>query len=177
MKIFADGSGNLICVLRREAPWPEPAAFAEMVEFDEETNGHIVQAIDSSWQNSRLSGGVFSHTGVVMAVNPPGPVWLDRLDEADAKTSFRSLPNWATYTSAQAESAIKDAIFNGQTQAQVESAITSAITAAPNTIAGVKTVMNSLFIQAATQIIATRDILVVMAKMLVWLRTIVIRRA
>lgn len=95
---------------------------------------------------------------------------------ARARAQFDALPDWATYTADEATAAITNAIFGGQTQAQVETAITNAITNAPNTTAGVKTVMNTLFIQAADQIITMRGILVIMGKMLVWLRDIVIGR-
>lgn len=96
------------------------------------------------------------------------------VEKASAPTRFKALPDWSTYTIEQATAAITSAIFNGQSQADVEAAITTAITNAPNTIAGVKTVMGQLFIQAADQIIAIRSILVAMGKMLVWLRNIVL---
>lgn len=97
-------------------------------------------------------------------------------EKARSKASFNNLPNWATFTADEAETSITNAIFNGQTQAQVEAAITAAITGAPNTVAGVKTVMNTLFIQAADQIIAIRGILIIFGKILVWLRNIVLNK-
>lgn len=96
------------------------------------------------------------------------------VEKASAPTRFKALPDWSTYTIDQATAAITAAIFSGQSQAEVEAAITTAITNAPNTIAGVKTVMGQLFIQAADQIIAIRGILIVMGKMIVWLRDVIL---
>ena len=96
------------------------------------------------------------------------------IERAGAIVNLNNLPNWASYTATQAESAITNSIFSGQTQAQVESSITTAITNAPATIAGLKTVMNTLFIQAADNIISIRGILVIFGRILVWLRDIVL---
>lgn len=128
-----------------------------------------------SFANGQTSGdAVAEYTQSLTA--PEETIFNALMLRARARSQFGTLPDWASYTADEATAAINNAIFSGQTQAQVEAAITNAITNAPNTTAGVKTAMNTLFIQAADQIITMRGILIVMGKMLVWLRDIVIGR-
>ena len=67
-----------------------PDGCTETLEFDPETNPQIVAALTGQvhgvlWQDIRLSGGVLSHKGTPVTVNPPGPAWLARVDAEDAK--------------------------------------------------------------------------------------------
>jgi hypothetical protein len=84
-----------------------------------------------------------------------------------AANNFNNLPNWSTWTAAEAETNITNLIFNGNTQAQQE-AVANAL---PFTQAG----MRQGFVNAVDNIIAIRSILVQMAKAIVYIRDYIIK--
>lgn len=76
--------------------------------------------------------------------------------------AFTDLPEWATYTTAEAVDAIHNAIFAGATLATVN----AQIDALPATIAGMRTGLKAV----VAEIITERGILEKMAKVVVYLR-------
>lgn len=75
---------------------------------------------------------------------------------------FDGLPEWAAYTTSEAVAAIHAAILGGDTLAQAQ----AKVDALPATIAGMKTGLKS----AAAEIVAIRNILEKMSKIIVYLR-------
>lgn len=76
--------------------------------------------------------------------------------------AFSDLPEWATYTTAEAVDTIHNAILAGDTLAQAQ----AKIDALPNSFAGMKTGLKS----AAAEIVTVRNLLEKMAKAIVYLR-------
>ena len=90
MRIYADLAGCLLCAQRDGDGIQAPAVYAESLDIDPATNAEIVAALTGQlhgvlWQDIRLSGGVLSHKGTSVVVNPPGPARLARVDAEDAK--------------------------------------------------------------------------------------------
>lgn len=102
-------------------------------------------------------------------------VFLSLINYCSSLSNFNSLPNWTSWTAEEAETNITNSIFSGAAATTVKNNIASQITAAPNTIAGVKTVMNDLFGQTADAIITIRSLLVNMGKAIIYLRNILIK--
>jgi hypothetical protein len=84
-----------------------------------------------------------------------------------AKREFLSLPEWSTWTSTEATTAIQERILTGQTKEQVNSWVDSNVT----NIATAKTGLKLL----AGAIIDIRVIVILMAKLIILLRDVVIR--
>lgn len=95
--------------------------------------------------------------------------WLADQPVRDAQTlilqqaaDFTDLPEWATYTTAEAVTAIHNAIGNGNTLAVMKTQIDNL----PNTVAGMKTGLKAV----ADDVVAIRGLLEKMAKVIVYLR-------
>lgn len=81
-KIYADATGFIVRVLDRpelekQYPDPPPEA-AAMLEFDEDTNGHILDAIRQNYNGVRLVGGKVTQNGQEMVVNAEGTRKVER---------------------------------------------------------------------------------------------------
>lgn len=101
----------------------------------------------------------------------PLPPTVDEEDEAaaaQAKADFRSLPNYATFTPDEAESAVVAAVLGGQSKAELD----AEIDALPNSVAGMKTGLKQL----AGGVVDLRAVLGKVARMVTYLRVIVVRR-
>jgi hypothetical protein len=83
-----------------------------------------------------------------------------------APSAFRALPNWSTWTPAQAEEYISTSILSGSTQVQIDAWIDSTVT----NLAGARTA----FKQLAGSLIATRIILINVAKAILFLRDLLV---
>jgi len=92
----------------------------------------------------------------------------ERVKHETAHLDIESLPNWATWTPAQARDYVKTNVLNGQTIAQVEAWIDANV----STIAQARTALKLI----ATNIIALREILSVVAQAVLLLRDIVLKR-
>lgn len=75
---------------------------------------------------------------------------------------FTDVPEWATYTTTEAVAAVHNAIEAGKTLAQIQAQVAGL----PITFIGMKQGLNNV----AVDIVAIRDILEKMAKLLVYLR-------
>lgn len=76
--------------------------------------------------------------------------------------AFTDLPEWASYTTAEAVAAIHAAILGGDTLVQAQAKVDTL----PNSFAGMKTGLKS----AAAELVAIRGILEKMSKVIVYLR-------
>ena len=110
-----------------------------------------------------------SAQSVVNAHDPSAllPIEQDDADEVSAKTAFRSLPNYATWSPQETQDNITNMILSGKTKAQVD----ADIAALPATIAGMKTGLTTL----ADAVIDTRTVLALIGKMITYLRQIAVR--
>jgi hypothetical protein len=88
-------------------------------------------------------------------------------ERAAAGNNFNNLPNWATWTAAEAETNVTNAIFNGATLAQVD----AQIDALPASVAGMRTGLH----QMAAAIVGIRGILSAMARAIIYLRNLVVK--
>ncbi len=84
-----------------------------------------------------------------------------------ADADFGALPNWSTWTSAQASTYVTNNILNGWTQAQADSWTDSTVT----TLAGARTA----FKQVTAAIISIRSILATVAQAIIFIRDYTIR--
>ena len=85
----------------------------------------------------------------------------------DAVTGFNGLPNWATWTPAEAATNIMGSILNGWDQAQADAWVDQNVTS----WAGAR----AAFKQVTASIISIRSILVAMAKAVLFLRDYIIK--
>lgn len=105
MLIYALADGSLTRVLKTDAEikqYGPPDEYAEVLELDPATNPLIVRRIDTSWNDTRLIGGVLTYKGSVIAINPPGDEWLAVERERGSESVAASIPSWATWTEAEA---------------------------------------------------------------------------
>ena len=92
---------------------------------------------------------------------------LLQIDIEAALDGFKNLPNYATWTPAEAETHVTDAVLNGWTVAEANAWIDTNVT----DMASAKTALK----QIAGAVIDLRKMLSLVVKMLMWLRNIVIR--
>lgn len=100
--------------------------------------------------------------------------------ENEAVTNYSILPDWArTGTAAQAETYINGQIWGGQTQAQVEAYIdaqlTNITTANVSQINARLTNLRALLKLTAGAVITMRGLFIITAKLLIYVRDLVIR--
>jgi len=109
--------------------------------------------------------------GIVQAHNSDDLTPTEQNDkDADlAKVDFRNLPNYATWTPAETQLNITNAVLNGKTLVQVN----ADIDALPNSVAGMKVGLKTV----AQAIIDIRGVLAIIGKMIVLLRNVAIRRS
>lgn len=107
----------------------------------------------------------------VVAAHDPDALTVpqeDSLWEEEARTSFRNLPDWATWRPNEAYNNVTSMVLNGYTKQQASDWINTNVT----NIATAKTAMIAL----AHAIIDLRMILANVAKMMMYLRDIIIQR-
>lgn len=127
MRIYADAAGTLLRVTaddEQDATYGPPEGYAEVLEVDPDTNPQIVAALTGQlrgvrWQDVRLSGGVLSHKGQPVTVNPPGGAWRAAEERADAQARIlaaidsalgdyeQALSHWDGLTQAQLKAVVK----------------------------------------------------------------------
>jgi len=109
--------------------------------------------------------------GIVQAHNSDDLTPTEQNDkDADlAKVDFRNLPNYATWTPAETQLNITNAVLNGKTLVQVN----ADIDALPNSVAGMKVGLKTV----AQAIVDIRGVLAIIGKMIVLLRNVAIRRS
>ena len=94
--------------------------------------------------------------------------WMKITNQQDALINYSALPDWAkTGTANEAETCITNQIFSGQTQAQVDAWIDTNVT----NIATAKIALK----QIAGAVITMRGLFVLTAKLLIYIRDLVIR--
>ena len=79
-KIYANTTGELIRVLKTDEEiiqYGAPTVYAELLEIDPDTNQHIVNYIDTDWNNTQLVDGTLYYNGNPVVVNPPGEYYQD----------------------------------------------------------------------------------------------------
>lgn len=106
----------------------------------------------------------------VVATHNPAGLSLRQQDEAAAevaKSDFRNLPNYSTWTPNEAQDNITAMILAGKTLAQINTDIDNL----PNTIAGMKTGLKSV----AQGIVNLRTVLAIIGKLVILLRNVAIR--
>lgn len=105
----------------------------------------------------------------------PGSEYLAKvearwIDAENAVVGFNQLPDWSTWTYAEARDGVRSRIFNGWTQQQVDQWIDQTATNAAG-IAGVRVALK----QVGAAILAIRTILEAMAQAIVFLRDLVVK--
>ena len=105
MKIYANEIGELVRVLKTEAEEENhgvPELYTSMLEIDPETNQHIVNHIDTDWNNTKLLGGVLYYKDNPVTINPPGTAWFADIREEESEVKFIAIPGWSTWTEQEA---------------------------------------------------------------------------
>jgi hypothetical protein len=92
----------------------------------------------------------------------------DELAATDARTHFRNLPDWSTWTPDQAKDYVTTTVLAGQSKAEVDAWIDTNVT----TLATAKTALKLL----ADETIDLRQITSNLAQAVLYLRDVVIRR-
>lgn len=180
MKIYNYPEGN-IAQLRWDGT--DPDYFKDILgttlvlEFDETTNSELTHQILENYNGySVVSGALYLNDNPV-TVNPPSEEFAAM---QSVKIGYPLLPNWAkTGTADQVETYLTEQIFNGQTQAQVEAWIDANImdiTTANVSQINIRlaTIRQGLKL-AAGAIITMRGLFILTAKLLIYIRDLVIR--
>ena len=105
MKIYSRFDGYILRVLKtkaQELQYGAPSSYDYMLELDPETNQQIVQYIDTDFNNTTMIDGVVYYLGSPVTVNPPGDTWNQALRQNNAEIQAGNIPNWASWTEAQA---------------------------------------------------------------------------
>ena len=105
MKIYANITGELIRILKTEAEetqYGAPDTYISMIEIDAATNQHIVNHIDTAWNDTKLLDGVLYYRDNPVTVNPPGTAWFAAIREQEAESKASAIPGWATWTEQEA---------------------------------------------------------------------------
>jgi len=128
----------------------------------------LVIALEDEGQESEAQAVIDAHDGeaALAAVN----AFLAARDQAetDAVTNFAILPDWVKeWTAADAAAYVHDNVLAGLDAAGVD----AYVDALPSTVAGMKTGLK----QIGGQLAAIRDILEVIAKLIMYIRDLVIR--
>jgi hypothetical protein len=69
----------------------EPEQWDDLLDFDAETNGPVVQGVLEAWDEHRLSAGVLERDGQVVAIEDPGESYLARKQAAKVQEALRDL--------------------------------------------------------------------------------------
>ena len=105
MKIYSDITGVLVRVIKNDleeqsfGPLP---VYEWMLEIDPITNQHIVNHIDTDWNNTKMLAGVLTYNNLPVTINPPGIVWLAAIKEEEAEGKASAISGWATWTEQEA---------------------------------------------------------------------------
>jgi hypothetical protein len=118
MRLYANADGGLLRAtpgVEVGAPttrlWPPFAGTVETLDFDDDTNGPLVEALVANTAPYRLSGGALTKDGTPVTIAPPGRFIQDRdqiqqaLGQLD--TFLESLDGGTNLTAAQVQQAIK----------------------------------------------------------------------
>jgi len=105
---------------------------------------------------------------IVTTHDPSAVMAVDWAAVQMARMEFMNLPNWATFTSAEAVDAVNSAVLSGWTKTQVEEWVDATVT----TLATAKTALKLV----GDELVDLREICKKFAQMLMFLRDIVIRR-
>ena len=150
-----------------EQQYGTPDTFDVLIEFDAETNLVAINKLDTDWNNIEIISGVLHYMGNPVTFNPPGEGWFTRIDAEEAVTGFKNLPDYATWTPDEAEANVINTVLNGWNKTQAEDWIDANVTNLAEAKAALKIIAGAL--------IDLRNIASKIAKMMMWLRNIVIR--
>lgn len=135
MRIYSSSTGELVRVIKNvmEAGlFGPPDSYAYELEVDFSTNPIALGYIDTAWNDVALIGATLSYQGVAIPINPPGQAWIERLREEAAETTVANIPNWATWTEAEALAWFDANVTDAATAIQVERALVRIVLAMRN---------------------------------------------
>lgn len=177
-KIVSDiFTGIILQLVEKTSPLGNLPANSVTIELDQDTNSHVIQIIKDDWNNHLVIDNILYHNGQPVVINPPGEYY--RAIQS-VETEYPTLPDWVKVgTAVQAETYINNQIWNGQTIKQVEAWID--INIADLTIANINQINIRLAAirqglkLVAGAVIATRSLFILTAKLLIYIRDLVIR--
>ena len=105
MKIYAGITGELVRVLKTNEEYMAygaPDVYTSMIEIDPKTNQHIVNHIDTAWNDTKLLNSVLYYNNNPVTINPPGAAWLAAIREQEAEGKASAILGWATWTEQEA---------------------------------------------------------------------------
>ena len=95
------------------------SVFDGMIEFDSETNSHIINGLDTDWNNHTIENGILYRNGQSVIINPTGEEWITREHKENVHARFlisqlkdkspeeiyvmmqNQMDNWATLADAR----------------------------------------------------------------------------
>jgi len=176
-KIYATNIGRITYIESKITPYSSFPLYVSVLEFDENTNIALIYSMLNDLDNYKLLSGILTYKSMPVTITPPGEEYLSI---KTLELEYPLLPTWTkTGTAAQAETYITAQIFNGQTQAQVDAYIDATIK--PITTANVAQINAQLLnirivLKAASAAIITmRGLFIITAKLLIYIRDLVIR--
>lgn len=173
-KLFSDQTGVVIRFSEDqndETIYGTPSQFAYYLEFDPATNQNTFISIHLSTDNVRLIGSSLTIDGQPVVINPHGEEW--NANEA-IKTGYPVLPDWVkTATAADVSAYVTNNVWQGYTKAQVNAWIDANITG--TTVVQLRTQIIAALKLVAGAIIDLRDLMAIEARLIVYLRDLVLR--
>jgi len=169
--------GQLVRLLKTQLEneqYGDPPEFDEVIEFDGATNQDVINGLDTDWNSHSVVDGQLLRSGVSVTINPPGEEWVAEETAISARTGWKYLGDWATWQPQQAQDYVNAEILNGFDQAQIDAYIDENITG--TTIAQLRTQTVAALKLLSGNLITLRNIVGVIAKVILYIRDILIKR-
>ena len=152
-----------------ETRYGVPLEFDDIIEFDGATNIDVINGLDTDWNNHSVEGGQLLRSGVPVTINPPGEEWIADETAVSSRTGWKDLGDWiVTFTPDEAELYVRNQIFDGIEPSALDIWIDTNVT----DLASARTALK--FIGA--NIMTIRTILGIIAKVILYIRDILIKR-
>lgn len=172
--IYSDASGKIVRVTLNQFEdehFGPPASYAELLEYDPDTNAVMIADLNLNWNSYTLIGGILRHNGIVITITPPTE---EHIAQTNAKTGFQILDaRYRDATPTQIRDAITNNVWGGLTKAQANTWLDQNITG--TTINTLRPQIIAAFKLVAGAVIDLRDLMAIEGLLLGYIRDLVIK--
>ena len=169
--------GQIVRLLKTKAEleqYGEPADFDDVIEFDGVTNADVINGLDTDWNSHTIDSGVLLRNNNPVTINPPGEEWIEEEKAVLGRSGWKDLGVWSTWEAQQAQDYVNDQVLNEWDQAQIDAYIDENITGTNVTQLRVQVIATLKLL--AGNLITMRNILGIIAKVILYIRDILIKR-
>lgn len=169
--------GEIVRLLKSQQEvelYGDPPEFDDVIEFDPITNDEVIAGLDTDWNSHTIDKGQLFRNGVAVVINPPGEDWVAEETAILSRTGWRDLGDWATWTPQEAELGVRNLIFDGTNLADLETWVSSSITG--TNVTQLRTQLIAALKIIVREIVTVRTVLSIVAKVIMYIRDILIKR-